>query len=115
MWNVVSSVLSFCFQPAKKWFLEKATYILELEDNLEALQTVAPRLEAVKVDLQNQLEMAERKGLRGLHEFKVWISEVEAIQPKVDKLLEDRSAEIERLSMYGSLSNRHATPTAHSF
>ncbi|KAH0863667.1 hypothetical protein HID58_080878 [Brassica napus] len=105
MWNVVSSVLSFCFQPAKKWFLEKATYILELEDNLEALQTVAPRLEAVKVDLQNQLEMAERKGLRGLHEFKVWISEVEAIQPKVDKLLEDRSAEIERLSMYGYCSS----------
>ncbi|CAN7057639.1 unnamed protein product [Brassica oleracea var. botrytis] len=105
MWNVVSSVLSFCFQPAKKWFLEKAKYILELEDNLEALQTVAPRLEAVKVDLQNQLEMAERKGLRGLHEFKVWISEVEAIQPKVDKLLEDRSAEIERLSMYGYCSS----------
>lgn len=105
MGNVVSGVVSSGFQAAKNLFFEKATkYILELEDHLGALQEVAPRLEAVKVDLQNQLEMAYLKGLRAEEKFKVWISEVETIQPKVSKLLEDRTAEIERLSMCGYCS-----------
>ena len=94
-------LLSTC----KKWFLEKAKYILELEDNLEALQEVAPRLKAVKDDLQKKIEMEERRGLRALDEFNVWLSEVEAIQPKVTKLLEDRTSEIERLSMCGYCSS----------
>ncbi|WZZ79880.1 hypothetical protein YC2023_100452 [Brassica napus] len=101
----VSSVISSGFRASKDWFFENTKYILELEDYLEDLQTVAPRLEAVKIDLQNQLEMAERKGLRGFHEFKVWISEIGAIQPKITKLLEDRTAEIQRLSMYGYCSS----------
>ncbi|KAF3572030.1 hypothetical protein F2Q69_00060545 [Brassica cretica] len=81
--------------------LVDAKYILEQEDNLEALQEVAPRLKAVKDDLQKKIEMEERRGLRALDEFNVWLSEVEAIQPKVTKLLEDRTSEIERLSMCG--------------
>ncbi|WZZ79875.1 hypothetical protein YC2023_100447 [Brassica napus] len=94
-------LLSTC----KKWFLEKAKYILELEDNLEALQEVATRLKAVKDDLQKKIEMEERRGLRALDEFNVWLSEVEVIQPKVTKLLEDRTSEIERLSMCGYCSS----------
>uniref|UniRef100_A0A0D3DNM1 Uncharacterized protein n=1 Tax=Brassica oleracea var. oleracea TaxID=109376 RepID=A0A0D3DNM1_BRAOL len=82
-----------------------AKYILELEDNLEALQEVAPRLKAVKDDLQKKIEMEERRNLRALDEFNVWLSEVEAIQPKVTKLLEDRTSEIERLSMCGYCSS----------
>ncbi|KAL0697506.1 hypothetical protein Bca4012_053628 [Brassica carinata] len=101
MGNVVSSG----FQPATSFFLEKAKCILELEDHLEALQEVEPSLKAVKVDLQEQIEMEEQKGLRVLNEFKVWLSKVEAIQAKVTKLLEDRSAEIERLSMCGYCSS----------
>ncbi|CAG7900048.1 unnamed protein product [Brassica rapa] len=107
MWNIVLNVLKFCFQPAKNWFLEKAKYILELEDNLDALQEVAPRLKAVKDDLQKQIEMEERRGLRALDEFNVWLSEVEAVQPKFTKLLEDRTAEIERLSMGGYCSTNY--------
>ncbi|XP_009110828.2 putative disease resistance protein At4g10780 isoform X2 [Brassica rapa] len=101
----MGNVLSNGFQAATSFFLEKAKYILELEDNLEALQEVARRLKAMKDDLQNQLEMEERKGLRALEEIKVWLSEVKAIQPKVTKLLEDRTSEIERLSMYGYCSS----------
>ncbi|WZZ11396.1 probable disease resistance protein At5g63020 [Brassica napus] len=101
----MGNVLSNGFQAATSFFLEKAKYILELEDNLEALQEVARRLKAMKDDLQNQLEMEERKGLRALEEIKVWLSEVKAIQPKVTKLLEDRTSEIERLSMCGYCSS----------
>ncbi|CAN6901440.1 unnamed protein product [Brassica oleracea] len=49
--------------------------------------------------------MEERRNLRALDEFNVWLSEVEAIQPKVTKLLEDRTSEIERLSMCGYCSS----------
>lgn len=101
MGNVVSSG----FQAATSFFHEKAKYILELEDHLEALQEVKPNLKAVKDDLQNQIEMEERKGLQVLEEVKVWLSKVEAIQPKVTTLLEDRTAEIERLSMCGFCSS----------
>lgn len=94
MWNVVSTVLSLCFQPARNLFLEKTKYILKLEDHLEALQEVSLSLKAVKDDLQNHIEMAERKGLRVLNEFNVWLSGVKDIQPKVTKLLEDSTAEI---------------------
>ncbi|CAH8357781.1 unnamed protein product [Eruca vesicaria subsp. sativa] len=105
MWNVVSSVLSFCFQPARNLFLEQTKYILKLEDHLEALEEVSLSLTAVKDDLQNQIEMEERKGLRVLKEFNDWLSKVEAIQPKVTKLLEDSTAEIDRLSMCGYCSS----------
>lgn len=105
MWNVVLKVLSFCFQPAKNWFLESAKYILKLEDNLEALQEDVLRIEAAKDEMQEQIEMEERKGLRVFNEFKVWLSKVEAIQAKVTKLLEDRTSEIERLSMGGYCSS----------
>ncbi|CAH8326561.1 unnamed protein product [Eruca vesicaria subsp. sativa] len=105
MWNVVSSVLSFCFQPARNLFLEQTKYILKLEDHLEALQEVSLSLTAVKDDLQNQIEMEERKGLRVLKEFNDWLSKVEAIQPKVTKLLEDSTAEVDRLSMCGYCSS----------
>ena len=106
MGNVVSSILSSGFQAAKNLFFEKDTkYILELEDHLEDLKTVSERLEAVKVDLQKQIEMEERKGLRALNVFNVWISEVEAIQVKVSKLLKIRTVEIERLSMCGYCSS----------
>ena len=105
MWNVVLNVLSFCFQPAKNWFLESAKYILKLEDNLEALQEDVLRIEAAKDEMQEQIEMEERKGLRVFNEFKVWLSKVEAIQAKVIKLLEDRTSEIERLSMGGYCSS----------
>ncbi|KAJ4867664.1 Disease resistance protein (NBS-LRR class) family [Raphanus sativus] len=90
----VTSALSRGFQAAKNF-----KYILELEDHLESLQEVALLLEAEKVVLQSEL------GLRVEEKFKVWISEVEAIEPKVAKLLEDRTAEIERLSMCGCCSS----------
>ena len=101
----MGNVLSSGFQLATSSFLRQAKYILELEANLEDLQREERHLEAAKVDLQNQLEIEERKGLRGLEEVKVWLSEVKAIQPKVTKLLEDRTSEIERLSMYGYCSS----------
>ncbi|CAH8357821.1 unnamed protein product [Eruca vesicaria subsp. sativa] len=101
MGNVLSSV----FQPATSSFLRQAKYIFELEANLEDLQREERHLEAAKVDLQNQLEVEERKGLRGLEEVKVWLSEVKAIQPKVSELLEDKTAELERLSMCGYCSS----------
>ncbi|KAJ4879060.1 Disease resistance protein (NBS class) family [Raphanus sativus] len=100
----MGNVLSNGFQAATSFFLEKAKCILEVEDNIEALQEVEPNLKAVKDDLQNQIELEERKGLRVLEEVKVWLSKVEAIQPKVTKLLEDRTSEIERLSMGGYCS-----------
>ncbi|CAN6901468.1 unnamed protein product [Brassica oleracea] len=103
--SVLSNVLSSGLQPATSSFFEKAKYIFELEDNLEYLQEAAPCLEAVKADLQKQIEMEERKGLRARDVFNLWISKVEAIQPKVTKLLEDRTAEIERLSMCGYCSS----------
>ena len=103
--SVLSNVLSSGLQPATSSFFEKAKYIFELEDNLEYLQEAAPCLEAVKADLQKQIEMEERKGLRARDVFNLWISKVEAIQPKVTKLLEDRTAKIERLSMCGYCSS----------
>ncbi|CAN7057645.1 unnamed protein product [Brassica oleracea var. botrytis] len=48
--------------------------------------------------------MNARNGLRRHERCKDWISKIEAIQPKVTKLLEDKTAEIERLSMCGYCS-----------
>ncbi|CAF2260303.1 BnaA08g26370D [Brassica napus] len=105
MGNVVSSVLSIGFEAAKNLLFEKAKYILELEAHLEALEKVKPDLEDAKVALKGKLEMNFRNGLGRDERCKVWISKVEAIQPKVTKLLEDSTAEIERLSMCGYCSS----------
>ncbi|CAN7035992.1 hypothetical protein IGI04_032594 [Brassica rapa subsp. trilocularis] len=105
MGNVVSSVLSIGFEAAKNLLFEKAKYILELEAHLEALEEVKPDLEDAKVALKGKLEMNFRNGLGRDERCKDWISKVEAIQPKVTKLLEDSTAEIERLSMCGYCSS----------
>ncbi|WZZ79887.1 hypothetical protein YC2023_100459 [Brassica napus] len=101
MGNVDSSVLSSGLQAAKKLLFEKAKYILDLEDHLKDLEKVKPDLEDAKVYLQEKLEMNARNGLRRHERCKDWISKVEAIERKVTKLLEDKTAEIERLSMCG--------------
>ncbi|CAN6901454.1 unnamed protein product [Brassica oleracea] len=105
MGNVVSSVLSSGLQAAKKLLFEKAKYILDLEDHLKDLEKVKPDLEDAKVYLQEKLEMNARNGLRRHERCKDWISKVEAIERKVTKLLEDKTAEIERLSMCGFCSS----------
>ncbi|KAH0863668.1 hypothetical protein HID58_080879, partial [Brassica napus] len=100
-----SSVLSSGLQAAKKLLFEKAKYILDLEDHLKDLEKVKPDLEDAKVYLQEKLEMNARNGLRRHERCKDWISKVEAIERKVTKLLEDKTAEIERLSMCGFCSS----------
>lgn len=100
MGNAISSGVNYC----TSFLVGKAKYILELEDNLDALQSAAQRLEARRVDLENRIEKEERKGLQRLQEVGVWLSGVKAIQPQVRDLLDARTVEIERLSTCGYCS-----------
>ncbi|CAH8326593.1 unnamed protein product [Eruca vesicaria subsp. sativa] len=105
MGSVVSTVVSNGFEAAKNLVFEKANkYIFKLDDHLKDLEEVKPDLEDKKVALLEKLEMNDRNGLPRDEICKDWISKVEAIQPKVSKLLEDKTAELERLSMCGICS-----------
>ncbi|VYS69578.1 unnamed protein product [Arabidopsis thaliana] len=82
----------------------KRKYLYNLERNLEALHKVMQDLNAMRNDLLKRLSKEEEIGLQGLQEVKEWISMVEEIEPKANRLLDESVSEIQRLSRYGYCS-----------
>lgn len=71
----------------------KRKYLENLEENLEALHKVMQDLNAMRNHLLKREEI-------GLQEVKEWISMVEDIEPKANRLLDESVSEIQRLSRY---------------
>ncbi|KAG7536088.1 Protein kinase domain [Arabidopsis suecica] len=82
----------------------KRKYLYNLEENLEALHRVMQDINAIRNDLLKRISKEEEIGLQGLQEVKEWISMVQEIEPKANRLLDESVSEFQRLSRYVSES-----------
>lgn len=90
-----------CDQPFLPFLCGKRKYLYNLEENLKALHKVMQELNAMRNDLLKRVSKEEDRGVQGLQEVKEWISMVEEIEPKANRLLDESVSEIQKLSRYG--------------
>ncbi|KAJ0007731.1 hypothetical protein Pint_30043 [Pistacia integerrima] len=80
--------------------LTKAAYVSELKDNLAVLQTEHQKLIEARNDVMRRVTIAEEQhDMKRLDQVDGWLSRVDTMGTKVDKLTEDRSREIEKLCL----------------
>ncbi|XP_010494959.1 PREDICTED: probable disease resistance protein At5g47260 isoform X2 [Camelina sativa] len=81
--------------------LLKRKYLDNLEEKLEALQKEMQDLNAIRNDHSKRLS----ENTQGLQEVKEWVSMVQEIEPRANRLLDESVSEMQRLSRYdyGSL------------
>ncbi|KAL9460180.1 hypothetical protein AB3S75_003394 [Citrus x aurantiifolia] len=101
------------FNRCLDFFLGKATYIRNLQGNVEALGTELVKLIAKKNDLTTRVVDAERQQMRTLDQVQVWLSRVDAVKAEADELIRDGSQEIEKLCLGGYCSKN--CPSSYKF
>lgn len=85
-------------------FCGEGNYILNLKENVAALEKAVEDLTATRDDVLTRVQSEERKGLERLQQVQVWLTRVDIIQNQVHELLVPRTIEIQRLCLYGFCS-----------
>ncbi|KAI9161388.1 hypothetical protein LWI28_016865 [Acer negundo] len=104
MGNLLSAAISNGFDPIFTYCKEKASYIWNLEDNLDALQKALEDLTQAKEDVMTRITIAEQQQLRRLNRVQLWLTRVQAVETQVGELQRVRSQEIEKLCLGGYCS-----------
>ncbi|KAI9162162.1 hypothetical protein LWI28_024464 [Acer negundo] len=83
----------------------KATYISELEANVEALRTAMQKLIEARNDVMSRVIVAEQQHMIRLNQVQGWLSRVQLMETKVgDLIIKDSSQEIDKLCFGGFCS-----------
>ncbi|XP_062093584.1 probable disease resistance protein At5g63020 [Humulus lupulus] len=102
--NTANDVVKHCY----KCSAEQSSYIYKLEDNLKNLTKALKDLTDKKNTILRRVTLAEEQQLTRLDEVQTWLTRVETIDTDVnEKLLQRRTEEINRLSLWGCCSTNY--------
>ncbi|CAN7043873.1 unnamed protein product [Brassica rapa subsp. trilocularis] len=107
MTDIVSAISGVvqCFSPCFKSLAGHAGYISKFDGNLTQLKDALIKLEAKLNDVKHKVADEELRGKVRLDEVKGWLSEVDTIKTKTDRLVADASAVQQRRSTPGCCCN----------
>ncbi|KAJ4718305.1 NBS-LRR type disease resistance protein [Melia azedarach] len=83
-----------CFQDCT---VKKATYICQLEDNLDSLKTSLQDLIQAKNDLMTRILIAEQQQMKRLNKVQLWLTRVDYAEIEVGELQKAGTKEIQNL------------------
>ncbi|TXG68572.1 hypothetical protein EZV62_003507 [Acer yangbiense] len=93
------------FTAIKDCIFGKASYIWDLEDNLDALNKALQDLTQAKEDVNTRIAIAEQhQTRRRLKQVELWLTRVQDVETQADELLRVKSQEIEKLCLGGYCS-----------
>ncbi|KAI9160636.1 hypothetical protein LWI28_010188 [Acer negundo] len=93
------------FTAIKDCIVGKASYIWDLEDNLDALKKALQDLTHAKEDVNTRIAIAEQQQMRRrLNQVQLWLTRVQDVETQADELLRVKSQEIEKLCLGGYCS-----------
>ncbi|KAJ0099257.1 hypothetical protein Patl1_21863 [Pistacia atlantica] len=108
MGSVFSVSVSSSFDPVLSRFLDctirRAKHVLDLKDNLKALETELQQLIQTKNDVTRRVRVDEQNQMQRMDRVQGWLQEVQDAEAEVDELLQLKYQQTDKLCLGGYCS-----------
>ncbi|KAJ0042734.1 hypothetical protein Pint_19168 [Pistacia integerrima] len=108
MGNVVSVSVSSSFEPVLSRFFDctirRAKHVRDLKDNLKALDAELRQLIQTRNDVTRRVRVDEQNQMKRMDRVQGWLQEVQEAEAQVDKLLQLKSQQTDKLCLGGYCS-----------